>query len=338
MLKEIEIDLIVDREDIEIDVEIDQALPVNWACEMMKKEDGGLKALTPELLRGVVEIPPYFCFSNSTIERVYLPDVKYVGGSAFNADAKLKTIVLPKASFKQRTVPDIDSSGKPTTNVNMEYTNASSAPITNLPSLIYLSMQSIDSYSCQSAFECTSLRYVDMPNLTKIGRYSFDKTDIRSAVFPKLSGDVEACFRFCKNLRYAIFPEVTAINEDMFSSCSSLEVVYLPKVERGSSRMKLCAMCPSLRDVVIGDDNSKLVPQMYMSSYESSKPFSKADLTVLSIWVPDHMLDAYRTATNWSVYADNIKPQSEMPESLWEEINNAEMERAPQWLIEEATA
>ena len=31
------------------------------------------------------------------------------------------------------------------------------------------------------------------------------------------------------------------------------------------------------------------------------------------IYVPDALVDSYKTATNWSVFADQIKPLSELP-------------------------
>lgn len=341
MNEHIEIDLEINDEQMDIDLEVDVP-PYSWENNMMKKERGNLTRLNGELLKGVTEIPDYFCSTNNTIEHVYLPEVEHVGNMAFASDAKLKTVVLPNATLTHRRVMAIDENGKYPYSGNMYNTtfeDNSSATFKYLPSLLYVSMPSLIKIPNQSELsECQALRYLDLPNLKQAARYSFDKIDIRFAVFPKLKGTCESLFRYCPNLTHIILPEIQYLGSDALSNNKSLEVVYLPKVISGSSSMYLCAQCESLRDVVIGNKDMTQVPLIGWSNYATSQPFSKADLSVLSIYVPDHMVDRFKTATNWSKFADNIKPQSEMPDSLWDEINNTEMEKAPQELIEEATA
>jgi hypothetical protein len=34
------------------------------------------------------------------------------------------------------------------------------------------------------------------------------------------------------------------------------------------------------------------------------------------VYVPDNLVEKYKTATNWSTYASQIKPMSELPEEV----------------------
>lgn len=70
--------------------------------------------------------------------------------------------------------------------------------------------------------------------------------------------------------------------------------------------------------IVIGTENSTIPATLGkgVQSNTSYTPWNK-----LSIFVPDHLLDAYKTATNWSRYASDIHPQSEMPDEMWGDIN-----------------
>ena len=89
-------------------------------------------------------------------------------------------------------------------------------------------------------------------------------------------------FRYCGALERAEFTKVTAISTFAFGNCKVL-AKFIIRTE---------SVC------ILGNTNV----------------FANIDSSVLNIYVPDSLVDSYKTATNWSTYADQIKPISELEE------------------------
>ena len=88
-----------------------------------------------------------------------------------------------------------------------------------------------------------------------------------------------------------------------FQGCANLTLVKLRDVT--TIGMNAFYKCPNLSKVVI---NNSTPPT------KSSNAFASCS-SDLAFYVPDDSVEAYRTATNWSAYADRIKPLSEYVES-----------------------
>lgn len=89
-------------------------------------------------------------------------------------------------------------------------------------------------------------------------------------------------FRNCRALERAEFTKVTVIQGYAFSDCNALAKLVI----------RTESVCRLLNTNV----------------------FANIDSSVLNIYVPDSLVDGYKTATNWSTYADQIKPISELEE------------------------
>lgn len=96
--------------------------------------------------------------------------------------------------------------------------------------------------------------------------------------------------------------------------------LYLPKLELLNTAITSINNSYNLDayNLVIGDSQSTDVPVLekgfcWFSGYLLTKE--------LNIYVPDHLIDDYKNAPNWCVVADYIKPQSDMTDELWDDIN-----------------
>ena len=81
-------------------------------------------------------------------------------------------------------------------------------------------------------------------------------------------------FRDCSNLTSASFPNVTSIGDYVFDFCSSLTTIYV-----GTNTSTVCTLSSVFRDCT----------------------------NLTNIYVPASLVDSYKSATNWSYYADKIK-------------------------------
>lgn len=63
--------------------------------------------------------------------------------------------------------------------------------------------------------------------------------------------------------------------------------------------------CPNLTSVILGNTSQ-------VATLGSTSAFSNTPNAI--IYVPDALVDSYKSATNWSTYADRIKGISELPE------------------------
>lgn len=103
-------------------------------------------------------------------------------------------------------------------------------------------------------------------------------------------------FLSCRNLTSVTIPSgVTSINYSTFEGCSSLTSMEIPSGVT-SIYNKAFYDCGSLTSISI---NAIVPPTLgsYVFNY-----------TNCPIYVPSESVEAYKTATNWSAYADRIQP------------------------------
>ena len=149
------------------------------------------------------------------------------------------------------------------------------------------SLQSVNFPNCtiigQSAFYlCTSLQSISFPACTSIGPYTFQQcTSLHSVNFPSCTNIGGKAFQSCRSLQSVNFPVCTTIDTGAFESCTLLSAIYL-----------LASTVCKLLDSDVFDSTP-----MSLSSYLGY--FG-------SIYVPSSLVASYKTATNWTYYADRI--------------------------------
>ncbi len=141
----------------------------------------------------------------------------------------------------------------------------------------------IDTYAFSG---CSKLTTINMPKATTLGRASFYKCDLKEANFPLVGTISQELFFQNQHLERVDFEIAYKINQSAFANCSSLVALILRKSD---------GIC------TLGTASSSL----------QNTPIANGTGYV---YVPDELVEEYKVATNWSNYASQIKPLSELEE------------------------
>lgn len=110
----------------------------------------------------------------------------------------------------------------------------------------------------------------------------------------------------CIQLSSVNVPSVKTIKTYAFFNCYSLPMINLPVVESISSYV--FAYCSKLTKVILGASK--------VCTLENTNAFSNTPIASGTgyVYVPDNLVESYKTATNWVTYANQIKGISELGE------------------------
>lgn len=145
-----------------------------------------------------------------------------------------------------------------------------------------------NSTSCKNiqgqAFYNCSLEECNTPNLIEIGSSAFQScANLKKVYFPNLTGTVSStAFTGCTSMTYANIGAVTLINNYAFQNCSKLETIIITATN---------------------------VPSLSSKGVFTGTPIESG---TGYIYVLDDLVEQYKISTNWSVYASQIKPLSEL--------------------------
>lgn len=163
----------------------------------------------------------------------------------------------------------------------------------------------------------SNLSKINFPLVTNIGAYAFCRNQKLEIINPVYDGErlsLDGVFELdinigayafvnCTSLTHIGFKGKATIGADAFSACYALsQVMFLKDVTIGEEAFW---DCDSLEMVVLYSDT--------VCTLESTTAFSDTPST-MSIYVPADLVDTYKSATNWTTYADRIKSIDELPE------------------------
>lgn len=148
-------------------------------------------------------------------------------------------------------------------------------------------LTSIEGYTFYNCFEMT---FTELPNtITSIGKYAFYD---------------------CERIKITKIPDgVTTIGEQAFGYCKLIKTLELPKSLTSIGSMCF-AKCTSLTTVTL--PNVTEIPVLGTNAFGRSYYETPIYNGTGYIYVPDTLVDSFKSATNWSTYADQIKPISEL--------------------------
>lgn len=195
-------------------------------------------------------------------------------------------------SIVDRSVTNIDIPDDVTTIGQYAFFGCSSLTSVSIPD----NVTSIGNNAFQS---CSLLTSVNIPDsVTSIGNYAF--TGCSSLTSISIGNSVrsigDSAFSSCSSMTSVTIPSgVTSIGNFAFSSCSSLTSITIPDsvTSIGTSAFQGCSL---LTSVTI---NRSTPPTLGFGAFDGNSNFP--------ILVPAESVDAYKTATNWSTYADRIQ-------------------------------
>jgi hypothetical protein len=170
----------------------------------------------------------------------------------------------------------------------------------------YETVKTVRNYAFSS---CTSLTSVDLPQAATFGNYAFSGcTSLTSVDLPQATTFGSSAFQGCTSLTSVDLPQATTFGSSAFQGCKQITRITLPKVQKINGQ-NFCYNCSALTAFVI--ENTEQV----CSLTSTSNCFANTPIRSGTgyIYVPDALVDSYKTATNWVTFADQIKPLSELP-------------------------
>lgn len=261
-----------------------------------------------------------YAFSScGVLSSVNIPSVTTIGQYAFNACTALETI----------------SGGEVTATGNYSFTGCTALSSVNFPKLVTIAQYTFQNCTSLTEFDgenvttiatyafkgCSALTSFNLPKAQSIGGYAFNEAGASHLSLPSLTSMTSNSFRGSKFVSVD-FPLVTNIANNGFRAQGYIKSVTFPKVtSTASESMRNCAgltyvdlpVCTSFGTYTFYDCSS--LETLILRT--TSKVCSMSNVNVLTntkiaagtgyIYVPSTMVASYKSASNWSTYADQIR-------------------------------
>ncbi|MBQ2521777.1 MAG: leucine-rich repeat protein, partial [Bacteroidales bacterium] len=274
----------------------------------------GCRALEEITFSEVLTAIPNNCFKNcSLLESLTFPSsVSSIGSGAFSGCTALKTVIL---SSGLKTLPDACFSG-----CSALKTVIFPEALTAIPNQCFKNCTSLETITIPASvtrlgwnsFEgCTSLFYISLPeNLTSLGQYTFRNciglTTIKLS--EKMTLLPEGMFYGCDALKSIQWPSnLQAIGDKAFMNCSFKDNAYT---------LELPASITSIGSYAFMGLHHILIPSTSSVSI-SSRAFEDPSVYRTFLYVPAGKVEMYKVRTNWSEYAERIRPMGDYPVEAW---------------------
>ena len=160
----------------------------------------------------------------------------------------------------------------------------------------------------RNAFEsCKLLQTINLPKVTEFDKDVFVDSAIQQADFPLVTTIGDRCFRMATNLTSANLPLITVLPVDAFrnSTIQTADFSAVTNINRTAF-----TDCTSLETLIIRTPSVCVISDISVA-LRGSKIASGTGY----IYVPDNLVDSYKTATNWVALANQIKPISALEAS-----------------------
>ena len=155
-------------------------------------------------------------------------------------------------------------------------------------------MEAIGEYAF---YYCSTLTSLSLPAATRIGESAFGNCSALTNVsLPAVTRVERSAFQNCNALTSISLPAVTQIGDYAFRNCSALISVSLPTVKKIESWA--FEKCSALTTLYIGTESDTVCTLSSTYAFPSN---------ITNIYVPVELVDAYKTATNWSSFASSIQ-------------------------------
>lgn len=203
-------------------------------------------------------------------------------------------------------------------------------------------------------YKCAELTDVDLPAVTSIGQCAFAYcNNLKTVKFPLVTTIGSGAFSYDPNLMAADFPLVTSILGNCFGYCTNLTTIHAPLLAKTGYGNNF-AYCENLTAVnfpllesveyrdFYGCKNLATVDLPSVTNIDSNYVFGECGalkslilrttekVCVLRgtyafcanpiqsgagyIYVPSALVDDYKSATNWAVFADQIRAIEDYPD------------------------
>lgn len=192
----------------------------------------------------------------------------------------------------------------------------------NVPLVNITIPDSVTSIGTRTFNGCKNLTSIEIPNsVTSIGDNAFNNCSSLASVIlgNGLTRINNSLFSGCsKLLNITMGNSVTRIGDSAFYNCSSLVNIIIPN-NVTTIGQNAFTNCSGLTNIIIPDNVTNIGFSVFSGCYNLTKITMKPinpptlanssaipDNDTLIIEVPSASLDAYKTATNWSIFADKM--------------------------------
>lgn len=156
-------------------------------------------------------------------------------------------------------------------------------------------------------YRCESLKSAQLPLALSVKPYAFNSCSNLISVSVPLATEIGTqAFRFCPNLKTVDLARVEIINSAAFNSCAGLEKVDLPNIKSIAATAFLGARTLS----------ALILRTHSVCSLGNVNVFNNTPIASGTgyIYVPSALVDSYKTATNWTTYANQFRAIEDYPE------------------------
>ena len=249
------------------------------------------------LLENITEIGPH-AFSNcselNSIDLTHCINLTKIGNFAFSHCLNLENIYIPKNVSEIIYTAFFECSNLKIITVNESNINFSSEN-----GVLYNKNKS-SLLKYPSGKKETSFSIPNSVTIIDNGAFYYCENLENIALSESVTSIKGSAFLGCTNLKSITIPSnVSAIETSTFNKCASLASIVIPSniTSIGSYAFYDCT---SLVEITVLAET----PPTIQSSTFSNGPDNRV------FYIPDVSVDAYKTATNWSRYADQIQPLS----------------------------
>lgn len=273
-------------------------------------------------------------FYNCTnLETVDLPEATYIGPISFYNCKKLKSVNLPKLQqlppnflvgameLTELVLPEVVSEMyAPNDNTFVQYWGPDDAQsqsgqyTTKIERLILPKYTGRVMIGFGQSLGCGGpLRELDLRSVTKIDTFAFDGFANLETIHLDACENLDGyTFDYCPKLQEINLPSIKIMRAGDFSCCDLLR-----RVELGENLVQIGSpfpQCPSLTTVII---RANQVPTL-TDAITTTGPTGAGTMSFPSqatIYVKDELVDEYKAADGWILFASQIKPLSELQEA-----------------------
>ena len=262
----------------------DEALSeIPGLIEEIQVGDGGSETLDDLIDRSITEI-------NSNAE--------IVGSNAFYYCSRLAT-----ANFPVCTIVSIGAFYGCTSLTTASFpvcTSMSTSAFAYCASLTTANFPACTSMGTSAFAYCSRLTTANFPVCTSVSNGAFYCCySLTSASFPVCTSIASVAFFSCSSLTTVSFPVCTSIASNAFGCCTRLTTANFPAcTSMGSGAFRSCYVLSAL--ILSGSS---------LCTLANSNAFSNASLIQNGtgyIYVPSSLVDAYKSATNWTYFSAQI--------------------------------
>lgn len=258
------------------------------ASEWSENEDAIVgRTLTSYTNDRIKSIGSYAFASCTSLTTVSFPACTSIGNYAFRYCSSLATISFPACT----------SIG------NYAFDGCTSLTTISFPACICISTYAFSS--------CSFLTTISFPACTSIGSYAFNSCrSLITVSFPVCTSISNHAFAYCRSLTTALFPACKTISIYAFTSCNSLTTISFPACTNIDRNAFL--YCFRISNIQLGASS---VCKLINSNAFSSTPFAGYSASFSGtpyIYVPASLVNAYKSATNWTYFSSYISAIEDM--------------------------